>query len=323
MLQYIKIKFKEIGKMGLFNGYLKEGRGVDKNEKKKRGFFLYIDILWQKMSKLVAANCLYSITSIIWIVLLYFFFGYVLIYTGVANSVTDVIMSAMPDGDAAVVAGNVMVQLQIFFAVSVFVMWGSGPSSAAYAYVNRSFTRQEPVWVVSDGWDKFKENFKQSMIVLLIDALFLFFAIFSVYYYRNLYTSQHNIIWLMLEYIIIVASVIYTMMHSYIYQIMVTFDCSIGTIYKNALLITLAKLPGNVLTTAISAGFLFLVFIIINLNALFAAIIVMVFGLCFTRYVTDFYAARVIEKTVLKNMKAKEAKPPVIEYLDDEEDAAE
>lgn len=307
--------------MGLFNGYLKPGKGVDKNEPKKRGFFLYIDILWQKMSKLVAANCLYSLTSLPWLVLLYFFFGVMLVNTGVTASVTQTIMSSMPDGDASVIAGNVTVQLQIFLAVSVFVLWGSGPSSAAYAYVNRCFTRSEPVWVASDGWDKFKENLKQSIVVLIIDAAFLFFAIYSVAFYRNLYITQGNIMWLVLEYFIIIASVIFTMMHSFIYQIMVTFDCSIGAIYKNALLITLAKLPGSILTTAISAAFLFLIFIIINLNPLFAAIIVLVFGLCFSRYVTDFYAARVIEKNVLKNMKAKKAKAPVIEYLDEEETA--
>ena len=43
------------------------------------------------------------------------------------------------------------------------------------------------------------------------------------------------------------------------------------------------------------------------------------FGLCFTRYVTDFYAARVIEKTILSNMKKKDEKEPVIEYLDEDE----
>lgn len=309
--------------MGLFNGYLKPGKGVDKNEPKKRGFFLYIDIIWQKMGKFIGANCLYSLTSIIWIAALYFFFGIILINSGVTANVTETIMSAMPDGDPAAIAGSVTVQLQIFLAISVFVLWGSGPSSAAYAYVNRCFTRGEPVWVASDGWDKLKENFKQAMVVLLVDALFLFFAIYSVVFYRNLYTTQNNIIWLILEYFVIVASVIYTMMHSYIYQIMVTFECSIAAIYKNALLITFAKLPGNIITTAISAGFLLLIFVIINLNPLFAAILVMVFGLCFTRYVTDFYAARVIDNTIIKNMKTKEAKQPVIEYLDDEEDAAE
>lgn len=311
--------------MGLFNGYMRPGPGVEKDAPKKRGFFLYIDIVWQKMSKLVAANCLYSLTSIIWIAALYFFFGYMFISTGIVDSLAKSISEAEGLSADAVelLRGNAVVMLQIFFSVAVFVLWGSGPSSAAYAYVNRCFTRREPVWVASDGWDKFKENFKQSMIVLLIDAVILVFGINALHFYYSFYLSTHNLMLLLLSYLMVLALVIYTMMHSYIYQIMVTFECSLGAIYKNALLLSLAKLPGNVLTTAISGGLVFAMFMIINLNPLFAAIIVLVFGLCFTRYVTDFYAARVIEKTILRNMKRKEAKAPVIEYLDEEPEGGE
>ena len=311
--------------MGLFNGYMRPGPGVEKDAPKKRGFFLYIDIVWQKMSKLVAANCLYSLTSILWIAALYFFFGYMFISTGIVDSLAKSIGEAEGLSADAVelLRGNAVVMLQIFFSVAVFVLWGSGPSSAAYAYVNRCFTRREPVWVASDGWDKFKENFKQSIIVVIIDAVVLLLAINALHFYYSFYLSTHNLMLLLLSYLMVLALVIYTMMHSYIYQIMVTFECSLGAIYKNALLLSLAKLPGNVLTTAISGGLVFAMFMIINLNPLFAAIIVLVFGLCFTRYVTDFYAARVIEKTILRNMKRKEAKAPVIEYLDEEPEGGE
>lgn len=300
--------------MGLFNISSAPGKGVSKNEKKKRGFFLYVDILWNKMFKLVGANCLYSITSILWIAALYLFFGFV-----IQNTVLiEYIAKSMPEAGSSEIA-EAVVMLQIFFATVVFVMWGSGPSSAAYAYVNRCFTRSEPVWVASDGWDKFKENFKQSMVVVVIDALFLFFALFSLFFYRIQYGQSHSFIWMLAEYVIMIAVLIYTMMHSYIYQLMVTFECSIASLYKNAVIITIAKLPGTIAVNLISAGFLWLIFAIINLNALFAALIVMVFGLCFSRYVTDFYAARVIDRNILKNMKSKKANEPVIEYLGEEE----
>ena len=311
--------------MGLFNGYLRPGPGVEKDAPKKRGFFLYIDIIWQKMGKLVGANCLYTLTSILWIAALYLFFGYLFIRTGIVDNIAKSIAQAEGLSADAVeqLRGNAVVMLQIFFSVSVFVLWGSGPSSAAYAYVNRCFTRSEPVWVASDGWDKFKENFKQSMIVLLIDAVILVFGINALHFYYSFYLKAHNLMLLLLSYLMVLAFVIYTMMHSYIYQIMVTFECSLGAIYKNALLLSLAKLPSNVLTTAISGGLLYAIFMIINLNPLFAALMVFVFGLCFTRYVTDFNAARVIEKTILKNMKRKQAKKPVIEYLDEEPEGEE
>ena len=307
--------------MGLFNGYMKPGPGVDVNAPKKKGFFLYIDIVWQKMGKFVAANSLYSLTSLLWIAALYMFFGYMFIRTGIVDNLTANILQAENIGaeQAAPVSGDVVVMLQIFFSVAVFVLWGSGPSSAAYAYVNRCFTRGEPVWVASDGKDKFLENFKQGMLVVLIDAVILVFGVNAMHFYYSFYTSTGSVIWLLPSYIMVVVFVLYTMMHSYIYQIMVTFDCSLGTIYKNALLLSIAKLPGNILTTAISCGMFCAIFMVINLNPLFAAIIVLVFGLCFTRYVTDFYEARVIEKTILSNMKKKDEKEPVIEYLDEDE----
>ena len=47
-----------------------------------------------------------------------------------------------------------------------------------------------------------------------------------------------------------------------------------------------------------------------------AALFIAVFGLCITRYPGEFYAARVIERSILKDMKEKQ---PKIEYIGEEE----
>ena len=36
---------------------------------------------------------------------------------------------------------------------------------------------------MSDGWDKFKENFKQSMIIVLFDAVYLLLASVALRFY--------------------------------------------------------------------------------------------------------------------------------------------
>lgn len=301
--------------MGIFGGgYTKPGRGVDKNEPKKKGVFLFFDILIHKFGKLIGANCLYAAVSILWIAALFFFGGMIFVNLGIVDIVAKSLSSAAAGIDAEQVQGSVLIALQIMFAVSVFVLWGSGPASAAYAYVNRCFTRGEPVWVASDAMDKFKENFKQGMIVLLIDALLLLFGINAISFYYGFYLAQGNVMWLMLTYITVLALVVYTMMHPYLYQIMVTFKCSIGALYKNAFIITMAKLPGNLFTTAVSVIVLALLFSFIN--PLAAALVVFVAGLCVTRYVTEFYAARVIERSILRDMQEKQ---PKIEYIDDTE----
>lgn len=301
--------------MGIFGGgYLKEGKGIDKNAPKKKGFFLFIDILIHKISKLIGANCLYAVTSIIWIAFLYLFGGIVIGSTGIVGSIAESISAVESGISAEEMQGSIMLLLQLVFAVGIFTLWGSGPSSAAYAYINRCFTRGEHAWVLSDGADKFKQNFKQGMLVVLFDAIILIFAVNAVHFYYTLYLNTSSTLWLALSYIIVLISVVYTMMHPYIYQLMVTFDSSIWAIYKNALIITIAKLPMNVLLLVIGAVVIYGLFTI--LNPLAATLVMLIAGLCITRYPAEFYAARVIERSILRDMKEKQ---PEIEYIGEDE----
>ncbi len=305
--------------MGIFGGgYTAPGKGVDKNEPKKKGFFLFFDIIVHKFMKILGANCLYALTSILWLLILMFFGRIVVTGTGIAEAMSNRIISLNSldsSFTAEEIQGSVSVFLELLFAVGVFSLWGSGPASAAYAYINRCFTRGEHAWIVSDGKDKFKENFKQGMVVVLIDAVFLFFGLNAIYFYHSMYVNSQSaeFLWLILIYVLILAFVVYTMMHPYLYQIMVTFDCKIGALYKNALLISIAKLPVNLILTAVCSGIILLIFQFIS-NPVISALLLLIFGLAFTCYPRDFYAARVIERSILKDMKAKQAK---IEYIDD------
>ncbi len=301
--------------MGIFGGgYMKEGKGVDKNEPKKKGFFLFIDVLTHKISKIIGTNCLYTMTSIIWIVILYMFFGLLIGNTGIVASIAETISEADASISAEEMQGSIILLLQLVCAMGIFSMWGSGPASAAYAYIHRCFTRGEHAWVLSDGKDKIRENFKQGMLVVLFDAIMLIFAINAGYFYYTLYIGTANFIWLALSYIIVLVFLIYTMMHPYIYQIMVTFECGIWSIYKNALIMTLAKLPVNFLLLVLSGAVIYAMFTFVN--PLAASLIILIAGLCLTSFPSHFYAARVIERTILKDIKEKQ---PKIEYIGEDE----
>ena len=93
--------------MGIFGGgYDKPGKGVDKNEPKKKGFFLFFDIVIRKFTKFLGANCLYAITSIIWIAILYIFGGIVLSSTHIVQNVSDTIISLGTESSAENVQGK-------------------------------------------------------------------------------------------------------------------------------------------------------------------------------------------------------------------------
>lgn len=305
--------------MGIFGGgYTKPGKGVDKNEPKKRGPFLYFDIVIHKFMKFLGANCLYGLVSIIWLVFLALLGDIIFTNTGFTDMIANRFHEINPDFSIEVTHASISLLLQMLFAAGVFTMWGSGPASAAYAYINRCFTRGEHTWIVSDGKDKFKENFKQGMIVVIIDAVVLMFGINAICFYYNFYIQTSQFIWLLLIYVMSLTFIIYTMMHPYLYQIMVTFECKIGSLYKNALFITLAKLPLNLILTVICAAITIGIFFIVE-NPIVSILAAIIFGLCFTVYPRDFYAARVIEKSILKNIKTKQPKNVEVEYIEEEE----
>lgn len=295
--------------MGLFGGgYDKPGKGVDKNAPKKKGFFLFWDVVFHKFTKFAGANTLYALTSIIWLMLLYIIAP---VHASSVSEVGELLQNAQMDADS--ISQSLIFGLRAVFAVSVFTLWGSGPSSAAYAYITRCFTTSTPVWVVSDGWDKFKENFKQSIIVVIVDAVVLILGMNAIYFYYNEYIVSGNLMWMTLCYIVCVALVIYTMMHIYIYQLMVTFEYKMGQLYKNALILALGKLPMNLLFIVISFGITAGLFFIVNPAVVILFLIIL--GLCITRYPMEFYATRVLEKIIAE----KEKKNPKITYIEEEE----
>ena len=77
--------------MGIFGGnYMKEGPGVDKNAPKKKGFFLFWDIVIRKFTKFMGVSMLYFVTSIIYLAFVYVFLsGFVISGFGVDTAISE------------------------------------------------------------------------------------------------------------------------------------------------------------------------------------------------------------------------------------------
>lgn len=279
--------------------YDRTGKGVDADEPEKQGFLLFFDILIHKFSKFLIMNFLYTALSFLWIVVLILLGRVILNTTNLLDNITNAVISLDPSGNAETVRSGTALLFQMFFGIGFFVLWGSGPASAAYAYIIRCFAHRLPVFVISDGFDKIKENFKQGIFILIIDLVVIIGALNAVGFYYNYYLQTKSIMWLVLTYLMIIAIVIYTMMHPYLYQIMVTFKLSTKNVYKNALFLAFAKLPGNFLMLVLNILVLLLPFSV--LTPFMASVIMLLLGLCLSRYPSEFYASRVIDKLMIEN----------------------
>lgn len=277
--------------MGLFGrGMNKPGKGVEKDERQKHRFFIFFDVLFRKFMKFMQINMLFLLFSLPYLLLLYWLSPLsVSTLSGVALSGIGEFVKSLPYEDAAAFE----FVLRLLFALGVVILWGAGPASAGCAYVMRNFSREEHAWVFSDFWDNVKSNFKQSIAVLLIDILVLYVSIVAFHFYSYQYAITPNNMFLIAQGLLAFILILYTFMHYYIYQIMVTYKVKFGKLYKNAMLFAIAKFPQNIIFTLLSGGLLLGVFILLNVFSFLAFVIVFT-AIC--RFIIEFYTSDVILK---------------------------
>lgn len=226
--------------MGIFSrSFDKPGPGVDPNAPQKRSFFRFFDIFFRKFWHFIKANLLYLLTLIPTAIIMLF--------------LSSIVVAKLIEGAADVIGSDGFSVAMIFgcllFTNLIAALWGMGPATAGMTYIMRNYAREEHAWLWSDFKDTFKSNFKQSIAVFAIDIALLFFFYVAIIVY-----SQMSGLMMYLKYVIYIMILIYTLMHMYIYPMMVTFDMSLKDLYRNSLIFALGKLPSNILVLIILIG---------------------------------------------------------------------
>lgn len=217
--------------MGIFfRNYDKPGPGVDPDAPRKRSFFRFFDIFFRKLSHFSRANLLYSAALIPTYIIAFFVVSFIML-----NTVGEIL--GMQDG-----AGFTVIILTVIFTNFYISVMGAGPATAGMTYIMRNFAREEHAWIGSDFKDNVKSNFKQSIIVFVIDIVVTVVMFYAIYIYGQMSGAISY-----LKYFLYAISFIYMMMHMYIYPIMVTFKLSVKDIYRNSFIFALGKLPSNFL----------------------------------------------------------------------------
>ncbi len=259
--------------MGFFTpSYDKPGKGIDPDAPQKRSFFRFFDIFFRKFWKFIKINLLYVLVSIPTFALVFFLSGIIsnsfLSMNGTEEmfrSIAEQIAQASENAGGADYQYSVLVVtfdlfIRLIISYLFMTLWGMGPATAGITYILRNFAREEHAWLWSDFKSSFKNNFKQSLIVFVIDIVvfLLLYTAFVVY-------SQMTGALSMLKYFIVVIAIIYTIMHFYIYPMMVTFDLKLKDLYRNALIFALGKLPSNL--------FILVILLLIHVGSAFAAVV--------------------------------------------------
>ncbi len=214
----------------MFFNYTKPGKGVKKRDPNTPRWKVFWDVFPRKLWDMFKLNLLYLITSLPILVILMIVVGII------TNPVIHAGAGALGSSEIAIY--DILLRFVVSFLFMVF--FGVGPTTAGYSYIVRQHANERPCTLISDYFERIKLNWKQSTLMLVIDMLIVFVSAIAIRFYGG--NGYH-----FLKYVVMVVVIVFAMMHSYIYQMMITFDLPLKAILKNALLLTFGKAPMSLL----------------------------------------------------------------------------
>lgn len=277
--------------MGIFGGgYAKPGKGISKEEAAKRNYF---DILGRKFFKLVQLNLLYSLCNIL------FIGGSILLAIGYDWMA---ILNALASGQAVLLPPLPFLPLMLI-----------GPFNAGLTYVIRNYSRQEHAFMCSDFFEHAKKNWKQGLLMSILQVLVFYVLVTAFFFYRQFFSLQGWNYGILLG-LTLVISIMLLSMSFYLYPIMVTFDMKLRHIIKNSWIFAMSKLPQN----------LFILIIIAAVHALLLwyvpivwIILMPVVLISWTSYTMNYYVWHVMDKYMFSQIEQNDTPEEETVFDDD------
>lgn len=300
--------------MGIFGfgNYSKPGPGIDKNAPKKKGLNLFYDIALRKFWDIIKLNLLYIVTILPHLVIVMFLSG------GIAAEVTQSATAFITNSGAAmdeeyaqlIMFIDLGVRLLCAFAYTVF--FGAGPCTAGFVYILRAFINEQPVFLASDYFKAVKANFKQGVALWITDIV-----IFTVVYCAGRFYTQVPPPMSYMKYAMYMLMFFYTILHLFIYHLMIGYEMPFGKLFKNSALFAIPSFPYALMVLALN-GFIVFIFPGIATTSpsetivrIFATVTVVVwicllFGVC--GLITEFNACMQVKKYIKEDPGVEEKK---------------
>ncbi len=272
--------------------YTTPGKGVSKDEPPKKGLALFWDIIARRFWKMVSVNFIYILFSIVPLIITWF-----LTYFQLTLHFSSVMLSSAENA-------GVITLLCTFFTIIIYALIGGGAPTAGLTYVIRNYREDHHAWVWTDFKSKCRANFKQATAVYLIDTVFLFLLATNFWFYGTL-AQQKNTFAFLLSGLMGLFFLIYLLMHSYIYPIMISFDLKLKDIYKYSFILAMGKLPTTFVSLLAVLAFSGVIAYLGCYVFIYAALLVPILLFSFSSYINLFITYPVVKKYIAK----KEDKP--------------
>ncbi len=189
-----------------------------------------------------------------------------------------------------------------------------GLANAGLAFITRNFAREKHAFVYGDFIDTIKKNWKQALIIGIINLVVIALLIFDVIFFFN---GEKGILGYIMLALILSIFLIFSFMKYYMYIMLITFKLTIKQIYKNSFIFAMAGLLKNFMLFIIF-GLCYVLAVILSLYITPIAIIIISL-----MYIFLFPAFRMllIQYTVFPLIKKHMIDPYYKEHPDEDKEA--
>ncbi len=160
-----------------------------------------------------------------------------------------------------------LVLLNILYVICCIPVITIGPATAAMTQIVKNYGMSYPVFMFTDFFEAFKENFKKGVLLTIIDILAgVLFYLSARFYYANM---KENKIYLGVFILVLCVGVLVFMMHFYIYPMLVSVNLKFKEIIKNSFILTIVELKANLIVLSVFALFIALIVMFFPYTAFF------------------------------------------------------
>lgn len=223
---------------GLFNTYFygKAGKGDFTPEQlPKNRFELFLTAIKGQFGKMFWLNLLFDLFCIP------MFFWTLLNFSVLSNyaAETGSVMGFVNDG-----------YLSSYLIGMIPCLGLMGVGSSGQMYVLRNWARDQHSFMMSDFKDALKENWKQGLVLGLVNGLSLLVLFFCWTYYGAL--AETNVFFFIPQVFTTVIVAVWWMMNMLAFPMLVGYEMKLKDIVRNCALIAIARLPWSVLWLALT-----------------------------------------------------------------------
>ncbi len=235
----------------------RDGRGVDPGEDTTPNLKYFFKLFFRKFSNLLTLNLMMFAMVLPIAMAVYIFFNGPQMPT-MSSPAFSALVGAQLTGvdDSELLTKLIPILPQVnFITYNSYASWLPyvllgilaitwGWQNTAVTYILRSLVRGDGVFMFSDYFYAIKKNFKQGLILGLMDA-----GIIVVLIIDFMYTwSARSNYWTYLMFFAVTALIIvYLFMRMYLYLMMITFNISLYKMLKNALIFTALGIKRNLM----------------------------------------------------------------------------